>query len=165
MATAQRTYLEMREPAALRPARVDDPTIRVDHAADCFPALWRFLYSEVGRKYRWVDRLGWTDERIRSHIENDAVSIWEMMVKGTLAGYFELQRDADDGIEIAYFGLFDEFTGRGLGGHLLTVAAETAWRMTSHRVWLHTCSLDHPAALPNYIKRGFTLFKTEEYSL
>ena len=48
-----------------------------------------------------------------------------MTVKGTLAGYFELQRDADDGIEIAYFGLFDEFTGRGLGGHLLTVAAET----------------------------------------
>ena len=88
-----------------------------------------------------------------------------MTVKGTLAGYFELQRDADDGIEIAYFGLFDEFTGRGLGGHLLTVAAETAWRMTSHRVWLHTCSLDHPAALPNYMNRGFTLFKTEEYSL
>jgi GNAT superfamily N-acetyltransferase len=165
MATAQRTYLEMRDPAALRPARLDDPTITVEHAVDCFPALWRFLYAEVGRRYHWVDRLGWTDEQIRDHLDDDAVSIWLLMVKGTLAGYFELHRDQEDGIEIAYFGLFHEFTGRGLGAHLLTVAVERAWGLTSSRVWLHTCSLDHPAALPNYIKRGFTPFKSEEYSL
>jgi GNAT superfamily N-acetyltransferase len=165
MATASRTYLEMREPAALRPARLDDPTIRIERAHDCFPALWRFLYAEVGRKYHWFDRLGWSHERIRAHLDNDAVSIWTMTVRGTLAGYFELQRDEDGGIEIAYFGLFDEFTGRGLGAHLLTAAVEVAWSLTSTRVWLHTCSLDHPAALPNYVNRGFTPFKTEEYSL
>jgi GNAT superfamily N-acetyltransferase len=125
----------------------------------------RFLYSEVGRRYHWVDRLGWSDEQIQAHLDDDAISIWLMTVAGTLAGYFELHRDEEGGIEIAYFGLFHEFTGRGLGAHLLTVAVERAWGLTSNRVWLHTCSLDHPAALPNYISRGFTLFKTEEYSL
>jgi GNAT superfamily N-acetyltransferase len=165
METASRTYLEMREPAALRPARLDDPTIRVDCAEDCFPALWRFLYSEVGRKYRWIDRLGWSDEQIRAYLDDDAVSVWLLTVRGTLAGYFELKRDDEGGIEIAYFGLFDEFTGRGLGKHLLTVAVEAAWSLRPTRVWLHTCTLDHPAALPNYIKRGFTPFKTEEYSV
>jgi GNAT superfamily N-acetyltransferase len=165
MATASRTYLEMREPAALRPARLDDPTIRVDRAADCFPALWRFLYSEVGRKYRWIDRLGWSHQQIRDYLDDDAVSVWLLTVRGTLAGYFELKRDDEGGIEIAYFGLFDEFTGRGLGKHLLTAAVEAAWSLHPARVCLHTCTLDHPAALPNYIKRGFTPFKTEEYSV
>jgi GNAT superfamily N-acetyltransferase len=165
MATAQRTYLEMRDRAALCPARLDDPSIRVEHAELCPPALWRFLYAEVGRQYRWVDRLGWSDDQIRAHLDDDAVSIWLMTVRGTLAGYFELRLDEEGGVEIAYFGLFHEFTGRGLGAHLLTTAVDRAWSLTSNRIWLHTCSLDHPAALPNYIKRGFTPFKTEEYSL
>ena len=163
--TALRTYLEMRDPAALRPARHDDPSIRVEHAERCYPALWRFLYAEVGRRYHWVDRLGWSDQAIQAHLDDNAVSIWLMTVRGTLAGYFELRRDDEGGVEIAYFGLFHEFTGHGLGAHLLTEAAERAWTLTSSRVWLHTCSLDHPAALPNYINRGFTPFRTEEYSL
>jgi GNAT superfamily N-acetyltransferase len=165
MATAQRTYLEMRDRAALVPVGRDDPSIRVQHAELCFPALWRFLYAEVGRKYQWIDRLGWSDDQIRAHLDDDAVSIWVMTVSGTLAGYFELRLDEEGGVEIAYLGLFPEFTGRGLGAHLLTAAVERAWSLTSNRVWLHTCSLDHPAALPNYVKRGFTPFKTEEYSV
>jgi GNAT superfamily N-acetyltransferase len=68
-------------------------------------------------------------------------------------------------MEIAYFGLFDEFIGRGLGGHLLTEAVGAAWTFGPARVWLHTCSFDHPAAIPNYTSRGFTPFRTEEYSV
>jgi GNAT superfamily N-acetyltransferase len=165
MATAERTYLEMRTPGALQPAVLDDPAIRIEQAELCTPALYRFLYGEVGRRYHWVDRLGWTDVQIRTHLESGRVSIWLMTVRGTPAGYFELRRDDEDAMEIAYFGLFEEFTGRGLGAHLLTRAVEQAWRMTSSRVWLHTCSLDHPAALPNYVRRGFTPYRTEEYSL
>jgi GNAT superfamily N-acetyltransferase len=165
MATARRTYLEMRAPAALQPSVLADPAIRIEQAELCTPALYRFLYGEVGRRYHWVDRLGWTDEEIRAHLETGRVSIWLMTVRGTPVGYFELRRDEEDAMEIAYFGLFEEFTGRGLGGHLLTRAVEQAWRMTSSRVWLHTCSLDHPAALPNYVRRGFTPYRTEEYSL
>jgi GNAT superfamily N-acetyltransferase len=165
MATAERTYLEMRTPGALQPAVLDDPAIQIEQAELCTPALYRFLYGEVGRRYHWVDRLGWTDVQIRTHLESGRVSIWLMTVRGTPAGYFELRRDDEDAMEIAYFGLFEEFTGRGLGAHLLTRAVEQAWRMTSSRVWLHTCSLDHPAALPNYVRRGFTPYRTEEYSL
>ena len=165
MATAQRTYLEMREPGALRPAALDDPSIRIEQAVLCTPALYRFLYGEVGRQYHWVDRLSWSDTDIRAHLDGGRVSIWIMSVQGTPAGYFELSKDDDGAIEIAYFGLFEEFTGRRLGAHLLTRAVEQAWRMTTSRVWLHTCSLDHPAALPNYVGRGFTPYRTEEYSL
>jgi GNAT superfamily N-acetyltransferase len=130
----------------------------------CPPSFWRYLYTEVGRQYRWIDRLPWTDEEIRAYLDDPAVSLWLLTVRGAPAGYFELRRDRHDGIEIAYFGLLDEFTGRGLGGHLLTTAVEQAWAMGATRVWLHTSTLDHPAALPNYLKRGFTAFHAEHYT-
>ena len=111
--------------AALRPARVADPTIRIVRAEQCYPALYRFLYGEVGRRYNWIDRLSWSDDEIRAHLAQPSVSIWLLLVRGTPAGYFELKADDEGGIEIAYFGLFEEFIGRGLGAHLLTEAVET----------------------------------------
>jgi GNAT superfamily N-acetyltransferase len=83
-------------------------------------------------------------------------------VDGSPAGYFELLPDGEGGIEIVYFGLLPSFVGRGLGGHLLTTALEEAWRMDPTRVWVHTCSLDHPAALKNYQARGMDLYRTEQ---
>jgi GNAT superfamily N-acetyltransferase len=79
------------------------------------------------------------------------------------AGYFELRTCEDRSVEIAYFGLLPPFVGRGLGGSLLTSAVRVAWSFAPTRVWLHTSSLDHPAALPNYLKRGFTITRVEEY--
>ena len=87
-----------------------------------------------------------------------------MTVAGAPAGYFELRRDRTNGAEIVYFGLLPEFTGRGLGGHLLTSAAEAAWSQGPERVWLHTNTMDHPSALPNYLRRGFTAFHSEEFT-
>jgi GNAT superfamily N-acetyltransferase len=86
-----------------------------------------------------------------------------MYFEGSPAGYFELEKHDDGSIEIAYFGLLQEFLGRGLGKHLLSVAVEQAWSDGANRVWLHTCTLDDPAAMPNYIKRGFQPFNTEKY--
>src|SRR5438094_198572 len=60
-------------------------------------------------------------------------------------------------------GSLPEFTRRGFGKHLLTEAVRHAWAEGARRVWLHTCTLDHPAALPNYVARGFRPFKTERY--
>ena len=80
-----------------------------------------------------------------------------------MAGYFELRRDDDDSIEIAYIGLLPAFVGRGLGRCLLSAAVERAWACGARRVWLHTCSFDHPAALPNYLARGFRVYKKESY--
>ena len=84
-------------------------------------------------------------------------------VDGEPAGYFELRRDAAGDVEIAYFGLMHSYIGRGLGGHLLTIAVREAWALGPSRVWLHTSDLDHPAALPNYLARGFEFQKRESY--
>ena len=92
-----------------------------------------------------------------------ALSLWLMTVWGAPAGYFELRRDAENGVEIVYFGLLKEFHGRGLGGHLLSQAVQRAWEAGAGRVWVHTNTLDHPFALPNYVKRGFSVYKTEQY--
>src|SRR5207245_3999602 len=160
-----RTYLEMREPADLQTARSDDSRIRIKQMRDCSAAFFRYLYVEVGRKYQWIDRLPWTDEQIRAHLLRDEIALWLMTHDQAPAGYFELRKWEEGSVEIAYFGLLPEFLGRGLGKHLLTCAVEEAWAAGAKRVWLHTCTLDDAAAMPNYLKRGFRPFKTEIYTI
>jgi GNAT superfamily N-acetyltransferase len=160
-----RTYLEMRDPVHLQPARCDDPRIRLEQMHEYPAPFFRHLYVEVGRDYHWIDRLPWTDEDIVAHLSQSEISLWVMTDDGATAGYFELRRCEDGSVEIAYFGLLPGFLGRGLGKHLLTCATEQAWADGANRVWLHTCTLDDPAAMPNYLKRGFRPFKTEKYSV
>jgi ribosomal protein S18 acetylase RimI-like enzyme len=158
-----RTYLEMRAPSELNPARNNDPLIRIEWQRNCSTELFRDLYREVGRNYHWIDRLPWTDEQIKTYLQQPEVSLWLMTYDADIAGYFELKKETDGSTEIAYFGLMPRFIGRGLGKHLLTCAVEQAWTDGAKRVWLHTCTDDDPAALPNYLKRGFKPFKTEKY--
>jgi GNAT superfamily N-acetyltransferase len=153
----------MNSPSQLLRADVPDGEWRVEHMRDCAPEFWRFLYAEVGRDYQWVDRLPWTIEEIRAYINDPAITIWLVSVWSSPAGYFELRKETQGSVEIVYFGLLKHFHGRGLGGHFLTQAAERAWEAGATRVWLHTNTMDHPAALPNYLKRGFKVFKTEEF--
>jgi ribosomal protein S18 acetylase RimI-like enzyme len=160
-----RTYLEIREPSELQAARSDDSRICVTQMHDCSTSFFRFLYVEVGRNYHWVDRLPWTDEDIAKHLLQPEISLWLMTYDTETAGYFELRRCEDGSVEIAYFGLLSNLLGRGFGKHLLTCATERAWADGANRVWLHTCTLDDPAALPNYLKRGFRAFKTEKYTV
>ena len=158
-----RTYLEMRDPTHLQAAPSDDPRIRVEQMPECPASFFRYLYVEVGRNYHWIDRLPWTDADIMAYLSQPEISLWLMTDDGATAGYFELRRCEDGSVEIAYFGLLPGFLGRGLGKHLLTCATEQAWADGANRVWLHTCTLDDPAAMPNYLKRGFVPFKTEQY--
>lgn len=159
----ERTYLELRERCALRPAPCPDQRARVERMERCPASFFRYLYAEVGRAYHWYDRLAWTDEQHRARLEDPAVAIHLLTVAGAPAGYFELQQHADGSVEIAYFGLLPEFLGRGLGKFLLSQAVEAAWALGAARVWLHTCSLDGRAALPNYLARGFVPYRTEMY--
>jgi GNAT superfamily N-acetyltransferase len=172
-----RTYLELKRAEDLRRAPAPSDQISVHQVDDCAPSFWRRLYSEVGAQYHWVDRLVWTDDDIRAYLADPAVSLWILSVDGGVAGYFELRRHADPvspepqapgpdfSVEIAYFGLLPPYVGRGLGKYLLSEAAARAWELAPARVWLHTSTLDHPSALPNYLARGFAVFKIEEYSL
>ncbi len=160
-----RTYLEMRDESELRSALLDSPLIRIEEQLDCSIELFRQLYVEVGKNYHWIDRLPWTDEEIEAHLAKPENAIWLMTYDSEIAGYFELRKCEDGSTEIAYFGLMPKFIGRGLGKHLLTCATQQAWTDGAKRVWLHTCTLDDPAALPNYLKRGFRPFKTEKYAV
>ena len=123
--------------------------------------LYRRLYHDVGAQWYWHDRLEWSDQELAEHLERPDVGLWELQVQGASAGYFELQRHDDGAVEILYFGLVPAYIGRGLGGFLLTEAVREAWAMGARRVWLHTCTLDSPNALPAYQARGFRAFRTE----
>jgi GNAT superfamily N-acetyltransferase len=158
-----RTYLEMESPDDLVPARAPEPEPPIQHVLKCSPELFRYLYAEVGRAFSWTDRLSWTDDQVQRHLADPGVSIWLMSWEGEPAGYFELREHENRTVEIAYFGLLPDFIGRGWGKYLLTRAVQAAWKLRPARVWLHTCTLDHPAALPNYVKRGFRPVREEVY--
>jgi len=164
MFTARRTYLEMRDPAALVAAAAPTVDVTVERESPCAPGLYRRMYLGVGSEYRWTDRARWTDEDIAAHLATPKLEIWIARVYGEDAGFFELEPMPDGTVQIAYFGLLAGFVGRKLGGYLLTEAVRRAWSLAPSRVWLHTCTLDHPAALPNYLARGFTIVRTEQYA-
>jgi GNAT superfamily N-acetyltransferase len=157
------TYLEMTDPSELSSGGAsDDATVAIREVGDCTVSFYRYLYGEVGRAYHWVERTRWSDEQLAARLSDPAVRIWVLTVENCPAGYFELFREGDE-VEIAYFGLLDEWIGRGLGKRLLEAAVREAWAIEPRprRVWLHTCDLDAPQALPNYVARGFRPYKTE----
>ena len=160
-----RTYLELRAPDDLRPVARPDPAPRIERVGECPASFYRYLYAEVGRAFRWTDRQAWSDETILSHLSVPGLSLWLLTWDAAPAGYFELMPHDDGSMEIAYFGLLPEYIGRGWGKYLLSEAVSKAWRARPSRVWLHTCTLDHPAALPNYLRRGFRAVREETYSV
>jgi GNAT superfamily N-acetyltransferase len=94
-------------------------------------------------------------------VQHPAVEIYQLSVRGQPAGYSELDRRVDQETELAYFGLFPEFIGLGLGRYLLAWTLNRAWSYAPRRVWVHTCDLDHPAALPTYLSAGFEIYRSE----
>lgn len=158
-----RTYLELPTADAFRPGAPLPDTARVIRRNPCSPADYRRLYAAVGGPWHWRDRLAWDDATLQAHLGSPDIALWELLVEEESAGYFELRRSAANEVEIAYFGLVARFIGRGLGSALLTVAVEEARRFGGQRVWLHTCTLDSPHALPNYKARGFLPYRTERF--
>lgn len=139
------------------------------------PRFNRFLYEYVGGDWRWIDRLVWSAQQWCDYAANDNLRTFIAYRQGSIAGYYELQRQeadksspmrnealGDPSVEIRIFGLTPDFVGRGYGGPLLDSAIENALAWGARRVWLHTCTFDHPNALNNYRKSGFAIFKVEE---
>jgi ribosomal protein S18 acetylase RimI-like enzyme len=155
------TYLQMQSPEEFRPKGCNDRDFWIGEATVKQWQFNRFLYQAVGGPWQWTDKSDWTDEQWRAYVESDRLRTFGAYVDGAPAGYYELQRGDDDAVEIIYFGLLPAFVGRSLGCSLLSSALEEAWRMRPTRVWVHTCSLDHPAALANYQARGMKIYKTE----
>lgn len=161
----RRTYLQMTRPDELEPVHASDPRVRIERTAALPAAFYRYLYREVGRPWHWIDRLGWRDDDVRRHLARREVGVWLLYHAESPAGFFELCGHEDGSTEVAYLGLLPEFVGQGLGKPLITAAVEEAWAGGANRVWLHTCTLDHPKALAGYIARGFRPFKEETYQV
>ena len=154
-------YLELRSVDELVPSTSDVPNLEIREARIASPELGRFLYTAVGRAWGWTDRLSWSQSRWMAHLERPEVEVWIAHLDGVIAGYAELERQPEESVEIAYFGLLSQFMGKGIGGFLLSDTVQRAFRAGAQRVWLHTCSLDSPRAIENYRARGFKLFKEE----
>ena len=154
----------MRDIGALRPAPMPalDVTLALEDAS---PGEYRALYSAVGRDWHWHDRLVVPDDELVAYFASPDVQLWVLRVHGDVAGYFELERHADARVEIVYFGLLPAYFGKKLGGWMLTRAIEQAFAMRASHVTLHTCTLDSPHALPNYLARGFAIMGEEEYTV
>jgi GNAT superfamily N-acetyltransferase len=146
--------LAMTAPGRLRPGRRPDVEPVLLRAQRPVPELAAFFYRLVGRRWHWVDRLTWSDERWAAWCGRPELRLVTCWVDGLPAGYYELD-DQGRSVEIVHLGLVETFFGCGLGGWLLTDALRTAWAVGgAERVWLHTCSLDGPTALANYRARG-----------
>ena len=160
MRTKVTTYhLEMTDPKDFRPSTKRRDNLEIRRAEIPCPELNRFFYTAVGGNWFWIDKLKWSYDEWRKYVDRAELHTWYAALSGTPVGYFELEGQSNSNVEIAYFGLLPQFVGRGLGGPFLTAAIDRAWQMNAKRVWVHTCSLDHPGALANYQARGFRVFK------
>lgn len=155
-------FLEMKSPAKLRRAAVPQPLPRFERASVPLPELSRFLYTAVGGDWYWRNRLEWDYRRWMTWLGRAELETWLLHVQGTPAGYIELEKQARDDVEIVNFGLIPRFTGRGLGGHLLTLGIERAWEMGARRLWVRTSSLDSPVAVKNFEARGMHHYHWEK---
>lgn len=152
------TYLEMRDrpshPTPPAPARktallrAEDPPV----------PYYRYLYDAVGGPWLWWERKALADDDLAAIIQDPKVEIYVLYVGGVPAGFGELDCRAEGEVELAYFGLTADFIGQGLGRYLLHWIIEQAWSHEPERVWVHTCNLDHPAALGAYQKAGFEVY-------
>ena len=166
MMKVTRTYLQLTSSRELVRGQVEQPAgARIERCFPVSPELFRGLYARVGSAYRWHDRDQWTDEEVAERFTVGPVTLYQLTIDGERAGFYELERHDDGSVEIVLFGLLAEFGGRGLGKWLLVDAVERAWSLGAERVWLHTCTLDSPAAIPNYLARGFKPYATEEYEI
>jgi GNAT superfamily N-acetyltransferase len=124
-------------------------------------SFYRYLYNTIGQEWLWYERRQMSDETLAEIIHDEKVSVDVLYCGGVPAGYAELDARMPPAVEIAYLGLMPEFISRGLGKYIIDWAVDAAWDLDPERVWIHTCNLDHPAALPAYQKAGFTVFNRQ----
>jgi len=160
----KRIYLEMLGPPDFEEP-VWDERVQIVRAVRPTVSFYRYLYNTVGESWTWIDRRKMTDEELRQILQDQRIEVHVLYFDGVPAGYVELDFTKSSEVEIAYFGLIPEFIGKGFGKKFLLWGISRAWASAPKRVWLHTCTLDHPGALPLYEKAGFKQYKTEEYNL
>jgi GNAT superfamily N-acetyltransferase len=124
-------------------------------------SFYRYLYNTIGEDWMWYLRREMDDETVLSIIHHEDVQIHVLYVDGAPAGFCELDyREAPD-MQLSFIGLLPEFIGRGLGRFFLRWAIDQAWTFNPKRLWMNTCTEDHPNALPMYQRAGFVVYAQE----
>ena len=154
-----RFYLEINSINELKAKRTLSDDFTLSEAEKSKFDLNKFFYKQIGKKHQWVDRLIWQDKNWIEYVSNKNLKTFILQKNNNFVGYFELLFNKNE-CEIAYFGILEEFFGKGYGGFLLSEAIRIGFK-NANRIWVHTCSLDHPNAIENYKSRGMKVFKTE----
>jgi GNAT superfamily N-acetyltransferase len=158
----KRSYLEIKSIQDLEEVKKPSENYSINLLDSFNFQLNKFFYKNIGKNHRWVDRLIWTEEQWIDYVSSQKVKTYVFKHKDDLAGFFELIFHIEKKeVEIAYFGLLDEYQNKKLGSYLLSETIKKSFIGSINRVWVHTCSLDHKNALNNYIARGMKIFKTE----
>ena len=159
----ERNFLEIKSIEALNESKIP----QIDHSIELVEPvdfqLNKFFYKNVGKKHRWTDRLIWSENEWIKYVSSPNIETYILKIENDLAGYFELINHLNlKEIEIAYFGLLEEYHNKKLGGYLLSEAIKKSFlKKNIERVWVHTCTLDHKNALKNYMARGMKIYKKE----
>jgi GNAT superfamily N-acetyltransferase len=153
------THLEMTE-------RVDLPrdppgawTLRRAETPDL--DWFRDLYRRIGDEWLWLSRLRIPDAELAAIIRSPLVEVYALVHDGRDEGLLELDFSIPGQCELVFFGVTANLIGSGASRWLMNRALELAWSRPVARVWLHTCTFDHPAALPFYQRSGFRPFRRQ----
>ena len=143
-----------------RPRALPDAALRLVRWERPSPDRYRTLFRRVGARWLWFSRLVMDDAALTAIVHDPAVEVYAAVDRaGIEVGMLELDFRHGAACEIGYFALVPELAGRGLGRWLMAQALGLAWRGGIERVWLHTCTLDHPHALGFYRAQGFVATK------
>jgi GNAT superfamily N-acetyltransferase len=149
------TCLEMFSRPALKPAPLPlGVTLERFDRSDL--AAYRALFRLVGSDWLWTSRIFMSDEELGAVLNDQRVEVFVVRREGRDIGIMELDFRDPDQCELAFLGLDAENLGRGLGRAVINQAIERAWSHPIQRLWVHTCTFDHPSALGFYVRSGFT---------
>jgi GNAT superfamily N-acetyltransferase len=161
------TCLELTSPAQLVPGRPPPAPLDLEEVGPDSAPLVRTIYARIWEPLGSGGRTNWSDEQWTTELRQPGVRTWVARVDSVVAGFVELDAEANGDVGIVVFGLVPDYQAKGFGGAFLALATETAWRIGSptgsptKRVWLQTSSADHTHALPNYKCRGFQVFESK----
>ena len=139
-----------------------DSRLIVERVTHPYGELAKFFHTLVGHPWHWGGRDGWGKPEWDAHVSHPGFEMWLALREGTPVGYAELCLLDSNEVQIKSIGLVPAFIGKGLGGQLLSAVVRRAWELSPKKIWLSTCSQDHPMARRNYEARGFEVVATHE---
>jgi GNAT superfamily N-acetyltransferase len=154
------TSLEMLAQPTPRPDP-PEPAWALRRVADPDPGWFRDLYRRVGQDWLWFSRLALSDDALAAIIRDRAIELYALDHLGRDEGLLELDFRQADVCELSFFGVTPSLIGKGAGRWLMNRALELAWSRPIRRLWVHTCTLDHPRALTFYLRSGFSAFRRQ----